>query len=155
MSDFSKDKSFGATDTDIVVDKLQQGLNEVGKILGGNADDTRMYSSAANMQSVPPNHPSSFNLYNSALISDDMKQPSTPQPYSDTNVPKAKSRPCGLCQGCKIKECAKCRNCLDKTKFGGRNVIKQRCMLKVCEKLEEEKKRTRREAEERRRGFKR
>ena len=52
---------------------------------------------------------------------------------------KMKSKPCQVCAGCKAIECKTCKNCLDKPKFGGSNVIKQRCALKVCEKLQEDK----------------
>jgi len=39
---------------------------------------------------------------------------------------------CGSCLGCLSPECEKCRNCLDKPKFGGSNRIKQKCVLRKC-----------------------
>lgn len=39
-----------------------------------------------------------------------------------------RSRRCGQCPGCQVPEdCGKCANCLDKPKFGGRNIKKQCC----------------------------
>lgn len=39
-----------------------------------------------------------------------------------------RSRRCGQCSGCQVPEdCGTCTNCLDKPKFGGRNIKKQCC----------------------------
>ena len=39
-----------------------------------------------------------------------------------------RSRRCGQCPGCQVPEdCGVCTNCLDKPKFGGRNIKKQCC----------------------------
>ena len=39
-----------------------------------------------------------------------------------------RSRRCGQCSGCQVPEdCGVCTNCLDKPKFGGRNIKKQCC----------------------------
>lgn len=39
-----------------------------------------------------------------------------------------RSRRCGQCPGCQVPEdCGHCANCLDKPKFGGRNIKKQCC----------------------------
>ena len=39
-----------------------------------------------------------------------------------------RSRRCGQCSGCQVPEdCGICTNCLDKPKFGGRNIKKQCC----------------------------
>ena len=47
---------------------------------------------------------------------------------------KKKIKPCRECSGCKAPDCNKCRNCLDKTKNGGPNLIRQRCSAKICKK---------------------
>lgn len=40
---------------------------------------------------------------------------------------------CGACDGCLRKEdCAECRFCKDKPKFGGPNKLKKKCMERVC-----------------------
>ena len=40
---------------------------------------------------------------------------------------------CGKCDGCLRKEdCAECRFCRDKPKFGGPNKLKKKCMERVC-----------------------
>merc|ERR1712223_860024 len=43
---------------------------------------------------------------------------------------------CGNCQGCSLSkpddDCGTCRFCLDKTKFGGNNKLRQKCILKKC-----------------------
>ena len=40
---------------------------------------------------------------------------------------------CGFCEGCKtIDDCGKCICCLDKPKFGGKNIRKQKCKVRRC-----------------------
>ena len=39
---------------------------------------------------------------------------------------------CMACENCLKLDCGKCRNCLDKPKFGGRNTKKQRCIERIC-----------------------
>uniref|UniRef100_A0A6P8ST43 [histone H3]-lysine(4) N-methyltransferase n=1 Tax=Geotrypetes seraphini TaxID=260995 RepID=A0A6P8ST43_GEOSA len=47
---------------------------------------------------------------------------------------------CGDCKGCwQLQDCGKCVNCLDKTKFGGRNTKKQCCIYRRCDKIEARK----------------
>ena len=45
---------------------------------------------------------------------------------------RSKRRKCGVCDGCTRDDCGKCKNCLDKPKFGGPNKMKQKCILKSC-----------------------
>ncbi|KAM4702961.1 LOW QUALITY PROTEIN: histone-lysine N-methyltransferase 2A [Rhinophrynus dorsalis] len=48
-----------------------------------------------------------------------------------------RSRRCGQCSGCQVPEdCGKCTNCLDKPKFGGRNIKKQCCKMRKCQNLQ-------------------
>ncbi|XP_060743641.1 histone-lysine N-methyltransferase 2A isoform X2 [Tachysurus vachellii] len=48
-----------------------------------------------------------------------------------------RSRRCGQCPGCQVPEdCGKCANCLDKPKFGGRNIKKQCCKERKCQNLQ-------------------
>eukprot|EP00550_Attheya_septentrionalis_P009201 CAMPEP_0198286756 /NCGR_PEP_ID=MMETSP1449-20131203/5728_1 /TAXON_ID=420275 /ORGANISM="Attheya septentrionalis, Strain CCMP2084" /LENGTH=1361 /DNA_ID=CAMNT_0043984547 /DNA_START=117 /DNA_END=4202 /DNA_ORIENTATION=- len=42
---------------------------------------------------------------------------------------------CGECDPCTRPDCGKCKNCLDKPKFGGQHKFKQSCILKRCESL--------------------
>ncbi|XP_031440103.1 histone-lysine N-methyltransferase 2A isoform X3 [Clupea harengus] len=48
-----------------------------------------------------------------------------------------RSRRCGQCPGCQVPEdCGVCTNCLDKPKFGGRNIKKQCCKVRKCQNLQ-------------------
>ncbi|XP_039743996.1 histone-lysine N-methyltransferase 2A isoform X6 [Pteropus medius] len=48
-----------------------------------------------------------------------------------------RSRRCGQCPGCQVPEdCGLCTNCLDKPKFGGRNIKKQCCKMRKCQNLQ-------------------
>ncbi|XP_007894340.2 histone-lysine N-methyltransferase 2A [Callorhinchus milii] len=48
-----------------------------------------------------------------------------------------RSRRCGQCPGCQVPDdCGQCTNCLDKPKFGGRNVKKQCCKMRKCLNLQ-------------------
>ncbi|XP_018421638.1 PREDICTED: histone-lysine N-methyltransferase 2A [Nanorana parkeri] len=48
-----------------------------------------------------------------------------------------RSRRCGQCSGCQVPEdCGTCTNCLDKPKFGGRNIKKQCCKMRKCQNLQ-------------------
>merc|ERR1712142_1186636 len=146
------DQGLGSTDK--VLDDLQQGLNEIQS----NGDYAKIKEFDGAFQSSPILTNQQTNLYdnNHAVNHDSLRSSSISQSNYSVEMPvqKTKSRPCGMCTGCKTQECAKCRNCLDKPKFGGRNVIKQRCTQKVCEKQEEVKKKKSREAEHRRKELK-
>ncbi|XP_035240634.1 histone-lysine N-methyltransferase 2A-like isoform X2 [Anguilla anguilla] len=48
-----------------------------------------------------------------------------------------RSRRCGQCAGCQVPDdCGVCANCLDKPKFGGRNIKKQCCKERKCQNLQ-------------------
>lgn len=48
-----------------------------------------------------------------------------------------RSRRCGQCPGCQVpNDCGVCTNCLDKPKFGGRNIKKQCCKIRKCQNLQ-------------------
>ncbi|EJK64244.1 hypothetical protein THAOC_15041 [Thalassiosira oceanica] len=47
-------------------------------------------------------------------------------------IAKRKARGCGRCDGCIREDCGKCAACIDKTKFGGANRKKKRCVHRVC-----------------------
>ncbi|XP_016128082.1 histone-lysine N-methyltransferase 2A isoform X1 [Sinocyclocheilus grahami] len=48
-----------------------------------------------------------------------------------------RSRRCGQCPGCQVpNDCGICTNCLDKPKFGGRNIKKQCCKVRKCQNLQ-------------------
>jgi len=47
-------------------------------------------------------------------------------------IAKRKARGCGRCDGCIREDCGKCAACIDKTKFGGENRKKKRCVHRVC-----------------------
>ena len=42
-----------------------------------------------------------------------------------------KRQGCGQCEACTKADCGKCRYCLDKKKFGGKERLKQRCIHSV------------------------
>ncbi|XP_078538373.1 histone-lysine N-methyltransferase 2A isoform X2 [Lissotriton helveticus] len=85
----------------------------------------------------------------SSIAGSEDAEPSTPQnkpmkpvtrnkTLADHPVKKGRrSRRCGLCPGCQIPEdCGLCTNCLDKPKFGGRNIKKQCCKMRKCQNLQ-------------------
>lgn len=50
-------------------------------------------------------------------------------PQIDRNKRKAA---CRKCLGCTKNDCGECVNCLDKSKFGGPNKRRRRCIQRVC-----------------------
>ncbi|CAL9683943.1 unnamed protein product [Knipowitschia caucasica] len=60
------------------------------------------------------------------------------KPIQDAPPKKGRrSRRCGQCSGCQVPEdCGECTNCLDKPKFGGRNIKKQCCKMRKCQNLQ-------------------
>jgi len=53
---------------------------------------------------------------------------------------KRNKKVCGACSGCEAEDCGECKHCKDKPKFGGKNTIKQRCLARLCEVQEEQRK---------------
>ena len=47
-------------------------------------------------------------------------------------VKKHRFKHCRKCKGCLTPNCGKCRNCLDMPAFGGFNIVKQKCVDRVC-----------------------
>ena len=45
---------------------------------------------------------------------------------------RKRRKACDNCENCRREDCGSCKNCLDKPKFGGSNVKKQRCVHRVC-----------------------
>ena len=45
---------------------------------------------------------------------------------------KKKNGSCKSCPGCLAPECGNCKYCLDKPRFGGKNRLRQRCVMKAC-----------------------
>ena len=45
---------------------------------------------------------------------------------------KHKFWPCRKCSGCVRPDCGECMYCKDKSKFGGHNILKQKCIHKKC-----------------------
>lgn len=50
----------------------------------------------------------------------------------DEQVPKIRRGSCRECPGCLADDCGQCLYCLDKPKFGGQDVKKQRCIRRRC-----------------------
>lgn len=48
---------------------------------------------------------------------------------------KSRRMPCRSCEGCQSDDCGDCLYCLDKPKFGGSDVKKQKCMKRKCLRL--------------------
>ena len=42
---------------------------------------------------------------------------------------------CGVCDGCKAKDCGSCCYCLDMPKYGGKRILKQSCIMKRCKRI--------------------
>jgi len=62
----------------------------------------------------------------------------TPDGTSEGNAGIRKRRKsCKTCDGCIAEDCGSCLNCRDKKKFGGSNIRKQKCVLKVCNNMQE------------------
>jgi len=61
------------------------------------------------------------------------KQPQQ-QDSSDGSMMFVKTRRggCRECPGCMSEDCGECLYCLDKPKFGGNDVKKQRCVRRRC-----------------------
>ena len=47
-------------------------------------------------------------------------------------VRKPRKSYCGHCNHCIKEDCRRCKNCLDKPKFGGKNKKRQRCLKRKC-----------------------
>ena len=45
---------------------------------------------------------------------------------------KKKNNRCGSCEGCLRSDCDECKACLDKTRNGGRNTVRQKCYRRKC-----------------------
>merc|ERR1712212_927510 len=39
---------------------------------------------------------------------------------------------CKKCSGCRTENCGECDHCLDMRRFGGRNLLKQKCVKRIC-----------------------
>ncbi|XP_053308604.1 histone-lysine N-methyltransferase 2A isoform X2 [Spea bombifrons] len=67
-----------------------------------------------------------------------IKQVMRSKALQEPHVKKGRrSRRCGQCPGCQVPEdCGICTNCLDKPKFGGRNIKKQCCKMRKCQNLQ-------------------
>ncbi|TNN75525.1 Histone-lysine N-methyltransferase 2B [Liparis tanakae] len=94
------------------------------KILSSMGNDDK--SSVAGSEEAEPQSPPS-------------KPRETRQKTAQEAPPKKgrRSRRCGQCPGCQIPEdCGACTNCLDKPKFGGRNIKKQCCKMRKCQNLQ-------------------
>uniref|UniRef100_A0A8C4X8Q6 CXXC-type domain-containing protein n=1 Tax=Erpetoichthys calabaricus TaxID=27687 RepID=A0A8C4X8Q6_ERPCA len=90
----------------------------------GNDDKSSVAGSEEAEPSAPPNKPLK-----------PITRHKTPQ---EPLVKKGRrSRRCGQCPGCQVPEdCGVCTNCLDKPKFGGRNIKKQCCKMRKCQNLQ-------------------
>lgn len=43
-----------------------------------------------------------------------------------------RSSRCGVCVGCRARDCGSCKNCLDKPRFGGPGIKKKACLSRIC-----------------------
>ena len=53
--------------------------------------------------------------------------------------PQNRAHRCGTCSACTSPDCKACKYCLDKGKYGGRNILKRPCMNRTCRNLIREK----------------
>ncbi|XP_077162914.1 histone-lysine N-methyltransferase 2A isoform X2 [Paroedura picta] len=90
----------------------------------GNDDKSSIAGSEEAETQVPPIKP--------------IKPVTRHKPPPEPPVKKGRrSRRCGQCPGCQVPEdCGVCTNCLDKPKFGGRNIKKQCCKMRKCQNLQ-------------------
>ncbi|KAL8173483.1 UNVERIFIED_CONTAM: Histone-lysine N-methyltransferase 2A, partial [Gekko kuhli] len=90
----------------------------------GNDDKSSVAGSEEAEPQVPPIKP--------------IKPVTRHKPPPEPPVKKGRrSRRCGQCPGCQVPEdCGVCTNCLDKPKFGGRNIKKQCCKMRKCQNLQ-------------------
>eukprot|EP00578_Thalassiosira_sp_NH16_P001169 CAMPEP_0181141310 /NCGR_PEP_ID=MMETSP1071-20121207/35756_1 /TAXON_ID=35127 /ORGANISM="Thalassiosira sp., Strain NH16" /LENGTH=435 /DNA_ID=CAMNT_0023228293 /DNA_START=357 /DNA_END=1664 /DNA_ORIENTATION=- len=59
------------------------------------------------------------------------EESSTNKPISSfSKTPRTKN--CEECANCLRDDCGACRSCLDKTKFGGMNTLRKRCVHRLC-----------------------
>ena len=59
------------------------------------------------------------------------------EPPAESAAPGKRKR-CYECKGCMAKACGECANCLDMPKFGGKFVMRQPCVRRVCVRFEVE-----------------
>lgn len=53
--------------------------------------------------------------------------------HRHTHRQKRSARRCHMCKGCAMKQdCGKCKNCIDKKKFGGAGLRKRACVEMRC-----------------------
>ena len=45
---------------------------------------------------------------------------------------KHRAKACGKCEGCLSENCGLCKYCLDKPRFGGSGILKQKCQERAC-----------------------
>jgi hypothetical protein len=98
----------------------------------GDDNDGDIDSSAADL-SDNNNHSSSFN--NSPQYSPVGKSGGVGLPQHQLNkliVTGKKVWSCGKCMTCTAEDCGKCIYCLDRPKFGGPFIKKQRCIKRRC-----------------------
>ncbi|KAG8434544.1 hypothetical protein GDO86_012790 [Hymenochirus boettgeri] len=90
----------------------------------GNDDKSSIAGSEDADQSAPPIKP--------------IKQMTRNRTQQEPPVKKGRrSRRCLQCPGCQVPDdCGICTNCLDKPKFGGRNIKKQCCKMRKCQNLQ-------------------
>lgn len=50
-------------------------------------------------------------------------------------LPRCRRVACRMCDGCLADDCGKCLYCLDKPKFGGNDIKKQKCIRRRCHRL--------------------
>ena len=57
------------------------------------------------------------------------------QEVEGDDVTRHKRVRCRECSGCLTTDCGECKHCLDKSKFGGPDTIRQACVHRTCEQL--------------------
>ena len=64
----------------------------------------------------------------------------TKRGYHRTAPPtQLRAHRCGTCSACTAPDCRECKYCLDKAKYGGRNILKRPCQYRTCRNLVREK----------------
>ena len=50
-----------------------------------------------------------------------------------------RKRRCGKCKACQNVDCRRCKFCLDKTRYGGKNTWKRPCITRMCQNMVDKK----------------
>ena len=62
----------------------------------------------------------------------ELKRKNQERPYDSGNRNMCSSKDPNKCRNCAKPNCGKCKPCKDKISFGGPNILKERCIKRIC-----------------------